>query len=86
MALGDMDREQIWLLAPSLDELLPLDHPARFVAGFVDAIDREDWAEPGVEVEVDPLGAPAYYPRALLCPLSPCPPPCPKPPATPALA
>ena len=27
MPLRDMDREQMWLLPPSLDELLPLDHP-----------------------------------------------------------
>ena len=66
MPLRDMDREQMWLLPPSLDELLPLDHPARFVAEFVDALDREGWAELGVEIEGDPLGAPAYHPRALL--------------------
>ena len=66
-----MDREQMWLLPPSLDELLPLDHPGRFVAEFVaefvDGLDREGWAELGVEIEGDPRGAPAYHPRALLC-------------------
>ena len=66
MPLRDMNREQRWLLPPSLDELLPSDHPARFVAEFVDALDSEDWSELGVEIEGDPMGAPAYHPRALL--------------------
>ena len=67
MALRDLDREQMWLLPPSLDELLPLDHPARFVAELVDGLGREGWAEMGEEIEGDPLGARAYHPRALLC-------------------
>ena len=67
MPLQDMDREQMWLLPPSLDELLPLDHPAHFVAEFVEALDREVWAELDVEIEGDSLGAPAYHPRVLLC-------------------
>ena len=66
MPLRDMDREQMWLLPPSLDELLPQDHPARFVAEFVDALDKEGWSKVGVEIDGDPLGAPAYHPRALL--------------------
>ena len=66
MPLRPMGREQMWMLPPTLDELLPLDHPARFVAEFVDALDREGWAELGVEIDGDQLGAPAYHPRALL--------------------
>lgn len=65
MPLRVMDRERMWLLPPSLDDLLPLDHPARFVAEFVDALGKEGWVELGEEIEGDPLGAPAYHPRAL---------------------
>ena len=67
MPLREMGREQMWMLPPTLDELLPPDHPARFVAEFVDALNRDGWAELGVEMEGDRLGAPAYHPRGLLC-------------------
>ena len=65
MPLRGMGREQMWMLPPTLDELIPLDHPARFVAEFVDALDQDSWAELGVDIEGDSMGAPAYHPRAL---------------------
>jgi transposase len=67
MQLRPLSRQQALLLPPTLDELVTDDHPVRFVAEFVDAIDRAEWEEMGVRLDGDPLGAPAYHPRALLC-------------------
>ncbi len=67
MPWREMTREQGWLLPPTLDELLGDDHPARFVAAFVDGLTQAEWAELGVDTEGQALGAPAYHPRALLC-------------------
>ena len=61
-----MAREQMWILPPSLDEMLEAGHPARFIAEFVDGLDREGWAEIGVDRDGELMGAPAYHPRALL--------------------
>jgi transposase len=67
MPLRPFSREQTWLLPPTLGELIPDDHPARFVAEFVDALDRESWIELGIGPDGEPLGAPSYHPKALLC-------------------
>ncbi len=66
MPLRPLNRQQVWLLPPTLGELIPEDHPARFVAEFVDALDNEAWIELDIGPDGDPLGAPAYHPRALL--------------------
>ena len=66
MPLRPMDREQMWMLPPTLDELIPADHPARFVDVYLDGLGRDGWAELGVDPDGNPMGAPAYHPRALL--------------------
>ncbi len=66
MPLRPVNREQAWLLPPALDELLAQDHPARFVAAFVDGLPRDTWSEMEIDLAGDPLVAPAYHPRVLL--------------------
>jgi transposase len=65
MPVRELNREQSWLLPPSLDELIQADHPARFVAAFVDALNIDDWQKLNIKIEGEALGAPCYHPRAL---------------------
>ena len=42
MPLRPMSREQMWMLPPTMDELVSPEHPARFVAEFVDGLNRDE--------------------------------------------
>ena len=54
-------RDQILILRSKLDELMPLDHPARFVAEFDDALGRDSkigakaWRDVGTHWERRPM-------------------------------
>jgi hypothetical protein len=58
--------QQAWLLPPTLDELIPDDHPVHFIAEFIDSIDQQVWLDLEIKLEDESLGAPAYHLKALL--------------------
>lgn len=66
MPRRSLNREQAWLLPPSLDDMLPEDHAVRFVAALVAELDAGDWCNLGVDAVPPRRGAPSYPPEALL--------------------
>lgn len=66
MPVYPFNREKTWLLPPSLDDLIPANHPARFVAAFLGRLERTDWLEMEMDIDGDRLGAPSYHPEAML--------------------
>jgi hypothetical protein len=63
MPLRSFNREQAW--APTLGELLPPDHPARFISEFVDSLDHETRTQLELSLDGEVLGSSAYHPTAL---------------------
>jgi len=60
------DRDDAWLLPPSLESLVAPDHPARFVADLVDQLPRARWLAMGIHPDGHARGAPGVAPRGLL--------------------
>ena len=66
MSQRPWNRDQGYLLPPSLDDWVAAVHPVRFVAAFVAELPEETWVEMGVQRDAAPLGAPRYAPELLL--------------------
>lgn len=67
MPQRSFSRDQLFLLPVDVEEFVPADHPARFVAAFVEGLDRAACATMGIDLDGAVRGAPSYHPRALLC-------------------
>lgn len=59
-------RDQLFLLPPSLDDLIDAADPIRYVASFVESLPVEDWHAMGISPTSNRLGAPRFAPSVLL--------------------
>ena len=54
MSFRELNRQKTWLLPPTLDELIPDDHPARFVSTVVDSLNQTIWSKLGISLDGEP--------------------------------
>jgi transposase len=66
MPIRPLVRNEAWLLPPSLEALVPANHPVRFVGAIMDHLPQADWQAMGIDPDGSARGAPGYAPRALL--------------------
>lgn len=59
-------RDQAFLLPPRLDEWIRPDHPARFVAAWLDDLPADTWSAMGIDLTPAARGEARYAPPALL--------------------
>lgn len=60
------NREQCFLLPPSIEDWVALDHPVRVVEGFIASLPPERWAAMGIALDPAIEGRPRYDPAILL--------------------
>jgi len=61
MAYIQSYKEQVWLLPPSIEELIPEDHICFLVESLIDNLDYQSF-----DIKYSGVGHPAYHPRILL--------------------
>lgn len=57
----DYNQQQNWLFPPSIEELIPVDHPVRVVNGVIEQLDLEL-----LRNEYHREGKPSYHPKMML--------------------
>lgn len=63
MPVKPLRRGQVWLLPPSVDDMVPKDHVIRFIADFIEALPLR---EMGLRNDSAPRGGVEYDVRVLL--------------------